>query len=138
MATTVDRFTQLTELVDVLALGKMEGAVFGEVRTEMSVKNRIQALRKVLIKQPNFLEGLELPPSDTVAVSITSNNRIIREMFTALVDHIERMERVTMGAVNQHDASLAVRMRKIQDAFDKVDRSSNPHLMQSLDELNLG
>lgn len=142
MDTTVDRFTPLTEFVDLMALGKMEGAVFGEVRTEMSVKRRIQDLRKVLIKQPNFLEGNEslfLPQSDSVAVSVNSNNRIIRQMFDALVGHIERMERVITGVVNvDRDTSLAVRMRKIQETFDKVDRTGNPRLDQSLDDLNLG
>jgi hypothetical protein len=29
-------------------------------------------------------------------------------------------------------------MRKIQETFDKVDRTGNPRLDQSLDDLNLG
>ena len=66
-------------MVDLLTLGKMESAIFGETRSKLAIGQRIRELYRVLKKQPNFiLVGLDVPENRDVAVAISNNNQIGR------------------------------------------------------------
>ena len=132
-----DRFTPLTEMVDFFTLGKMESAIFGEIRSDLTIVQRIKALHRVINKQPNFLlVGLDIPDNSDVGVAISNNNHVIRELYKVLIGHIERMEKVTLGFVDTQMTSLSTRLKNIQACLGRVDKY-NPQVEESMQQLSL-
>lgn len=125
-------------MVDLLTLGKMESAIFGETRSKLAIGQRIRELYRVLKKQPNFiLVGLDVPENRDVAVAISNNNHVIRELYKELIGHIERMEKLTLGFVNTQETSLSARLRNIQETFVHVD-NYDLQVQENLQQLSLG
>lgn len=125
-------------MVDLLTLGKMESAIFGETRSKLAIGQRIRELYRVLKKQPNFiLVGLDVPENRDVAVAISNNNHVIRELYKELIGHIERMEKLTLGFVNTQETSLSARLRNIQETFVHVD-NYDLQAQENLQQLSLG
>ena len=89
------------------------------------------------MKQPNCAEWIPLHGDDTVAVAISNKNHVIREMYDVLIDHVERMEKVTMGDVNSGESSLSKRLNVIRDNFVDVDMHDT-QVKDSLRQLSLG
>ena len=132
-----DRFTPLTEMVDFFTLGKMESAIFGEIRSDLTIVQRIKALHRVINKQPNFLlVGLDIPDNSDVGVAISNNNHVIRELYKVLIGHIERMEKVTIGFVDTQMTSLSTRLKNIQACLGRVDKY-NPQVEECMQQLSL-
>jgi hypothetical protein len=137
MAPPHERFTSLTEMADLVTLGKIECALFDQVRGTELLDTRIEDIREVLILQPRSTLDLS---------KCTSKNCMIRTLYDALVEQIERMERSAVEQTHDNNGiSLANRIERLVMTIVNVDIHTieenrfhhYPHLKQTLEELRL-
>lgn len=137
MVLPTERFTSLTEMADLVVLGKIESAIFHQVRGTVSLSQRIEDVRHVLSLQPRSTLDLS---------KCTSKNCMIRTLYDELGAHVERMERSIYDKTHSNEGmSLATRVEQLVGTVVngeihklELDRFHlHPYLNNSLEELRL-